>query len=93
MATTNVTRMDEFMAAPAVTPFTVTREQIWATVALVVAVYSLTSFLWQKSSNFPISNYNKSDWTYFGAKSDFRSNAKKLIAQGFEKVKFIRKFE
>ncbi|KUJ15176.1 CYP-42 P450 monooxygenase [Mollisia scopiformis] len=45
----------------------------------------LISFFFQRSSNLPSINYDKSQWTYFPAKSKFRTHAKKLIAQGFQK--------
>lgn len=87
--TANNTQLSDNLFTDAST-FATSRDGVWTSVALVIGLglcYSyLASFFFQKSSNFPSINYEKSQWTYTQAKTQFRLHAKKLIAQGFEKV-------
>jgi hypothetical protein len=53
------------------------REAFWIASAVLFGCCYLASFFAQKSSDYPSINYDK---------SQFRTNAKKLIAQGFQKV-------
>ncbi|KAG4432671.1 hypothetical protein IFR05_011849 [Cadophora sp. M221] len=55
------------------------REGIWTASILFLGLCYLASFYLQKSSNFPLINDGKNP------KSQFRNNAKELIAQGFQK--------
>lgn len=59
------------------------REGIWTASILLLGLCYLASSYLQKSSNFPLINDGKNP------KSQFRKNAKELIAQGFQKVKSL----
>jgi cytochrome P450 len=61
------------------------RQVVWASVVLLLVFYCLVPPFFQRSSNFPSINYDKSQWTYIQARSKFRGHAKTLIAQGFQK--------
>lgn len=56
------------------------REVIWTASILLLGLCYLASFRLRKFSNFPLINDGKNP------KSQFRTNAKNLIAEGFQKI-------
>lgn len=53
---------------------------------LLMVIIWVWSTFFGEISRFPSVNYKQSEWTYLQAKKRFITDARRLIAQGFEKV-------
>lgn len=65
----------------------------WTAILSLAVIGWLISRSTQTTSEFPIVNDDKNDWTSLGMKKEYVTNAKKLLAEGHRKVCRLQTWE